>query len=54
MFNINDLGGLDPKADGVRIGHSVGIKKRKEIMIKAMEKKFKVFNARVSKIGSKS
>ncbi len=54
VYNINDLEKLNPKTDGVRLGHSVGIKKRKEIMLKAIEKKFKVFNARVSSSGSKS
>jgi len=54
VFNINDLEKLDPKIDGVRLGHAVGTKKRKEIIIKAIEKKFKVFNARVSARGSKS
>ena len=46
--NVNDLEKLNPKTDGIRIGHSVGTKKRKEIVVKALEKKFKVFNARVS------
>ena len=45
---------LDPKKDGVRFGHSVGTRKRKEIVAKAIENKFKVFNARVSASGSKS
>ncbi len=54
VFNVNDLEKLNPKTDGVRIGHAVGTKKRKEIMTKALEKKFKVFNARVSARGSKS
>lgn len=54
VFNVNDLEKLNPKVDGVRIGHSVGTKKRKEIMAVAIEKKFKVFNARVSESGSKS
>ena len=48
VHNINDLERLDPKTDGVRLGHSVGTKKRKEIVTKAIEKKFKVFNARVT------
>ena len=48
VYNIDDLEKLNPKIDGVRIGHSVGTKKRKEIVVKALEKKFKVFNARVS------
>lgn len=54
VFNVNDLEKLNPKSDGVRIGHAVGSKKRKEIMTKALEKKFKVFNARVTASGSKS
>ena len=54
VFKINDLENLNPKIDGVRLGHSVGTKKRKEILAIAMEKKFKVFNARVSAVGSKS
>ena len=54
VYNILDLEKLDPKTDGVRIGHSVGTKKRKEIIVKAIEKKMKIFNARVSVRGSKS
>lgn len=54
VYNINDLEKLNPKTDGVRIGHSVGTKKRTQIILKAKERKFKVFNARVSASGSKS
>ena len=54
VHNIDDLEKLNPKTDGVRIGHSVGTKKRKEIVIKSIEKKFKIFNARVSERASKS
>jgi large subunit ribosomal protein L32e len=54
VHNLNDLAKLDPKKDGVRFGHGVGTKKRKEIVVKAIEGKFKIFNARVSMIGSKS
>lgn len=54
VHNINDLQGLDPKADGVRIAHGVGTKKRLEIVARATEKKFKIFNARVRTSGSKS
>jgi large subunit ribosomal protein L32e len=35
VFNLTDLGKLDPKKDGVRFGHSVGTRKRKEIIVKA-------------------
>jgi len=52
VHNINELQNLDPKQDGVRFGHSVGIKKRNEIMKIVLEKKFKVFNARVSQNAS--
>lgn len=54
VYNVNDLAKLDPKNDGVRIAHSVGKKKRLDIVTKAIEKKFKVFNARVKTSGSKS
>ena len=54
VFNISDLEKLDPKKDGVRLGHGVGTKKRKEIVVKAAENKFKIFNARVSVIANKS
>ena len=54
VFNLNDLEKLDPKKDGVRFGHGVGTRKRKEIIVKAVEQKFKIFNARVSASGSKS
>ena len=54
VHNVNDLEKLNPKTDGVRLGHSVGTKKRKEIVTKAIEKKFKVFNARVTWNASKS
>lgn len=54
VFRIEDLEKLNPKTDGVRIGHSVGKKKRSEIMLKVIENKFKVFNARVKPGGSKS
>ncbi len=54
IHNIKDLEDLNPKTDGLRIAHGVGKKKRLEILTKAIEKKFKVFNARVSTSGSKS
>lgn len=45
---MSDLDGLDPKKDGIRIGHSVGTKKRRAIVSDAIDRKFKIFNARVS------
>ena len=52
VHNLQELTKLDPKIDGVRLGHSVGTKKRKEILKIAIEKKFKVFNARVKQSAS--
>ncbi len=54
VYTIDDLDKLNPKTDGIRFGHSLGTKKRKEIIAKAIENKFKIFNARVSVSGSKS
>lgn len=49
VFNVRDLESLNPRKDGIRIGHSVGRRKRVEIVRVALERKFKVFNARVKK-----
>ena len=54
VYNINDLDSLNSKEDAVRIGHSVGTKKRMVIVTKAIEGKFKVLNARVNRDASKS
>jgi large subunit ribosomal protein L32e len=54
VYNLKDLVKLDPKTDGIRFGHSVGKRKRLEIIAKAKEMNFKIFNARVSTSGSKS
>lgn len=53
VYNVADLDAFDPASDGLRIGHSVGTRKRRQIMAVAVEKKFKVFNARVTADGSK-
>jgi large subunit ribosomal protein L32e len=45
VLNVNGLAGLDPKKDAVRLGHTVGDKKRKEIIAKATEQGFKILNA---------
>ena len=52
VHTASDLDNLNPKEDGIRFGHSVGAKKRRDIMKIAIEKKFKVFNARVSQNAS--
>lgn len=48
VYRVEDLDGLNPKTDGVRLGHSVGTRKRIKIIKRAMEQKFKIFNGRVS------
>ena len=52
VHTITDLEKLNPKTDGIRFAHGVGTRKRKEIIVKAIESKFKIFNARVSVRGS--
>lgn len=52
VHNTGDLESLDPKQDGVRIGHGVGTRKRREIVARAVSMKFKIFNARVKADGS--
>ena len=48
VFRPEDLDSLDPSKDGIRLGHSVGARKRLQIVEQAMSKKFKIFNGRVS------
>ena len=45
VFNPRDLEGLDPKKDAVRLGHTVGTRKRKEIIEQAAKSGFKILNA---------
>ena len=52
VHSINDLENLNQKQDGISFGHSVGTKKRNELMKVILERKFKVFNARVSQNAS--
>jgi large subunit ribosomal protein L32e len=44
IHNIAELSNLDPKYDAARIGHTVGKKKRIEIVSKAVELGIKVLN----------
>ncbi len=44
VHNVAELGGLDPKRDAARIAATVGRRKRKEIIEKAMKMKVKVLN----------
>lgn len=45
VFNVNDLTKLDPKKDAARLGHTVGTRKRKEIIAKATSMGIKLLNA---------
>jgi large subunit ribosomal protein L32e len=51
VFNVNDLIKLDPKKDAARLGHTVGTRKRKEIIAKATNIGIKLLNA--GKLASK-
>lgn len=44
VFNTKDLEKIDSKKEAVKIGSSVGKRKRQEILKKAEEKKIKVLN----------
>ena len=45
VHNIGDLAGLDPKKDAVRMGRTVGTRKRKEIIAQAAKMGLKILNA---------
>ena len=45
VFNINDLSKLDPLRDAARLAHTVGTRKRKEIIAKAEIMHIKILNA---------
>jgi large subunit ribosomal protein L32e len=44
VFNVNDLARLDAKKDAARLAHTVGTRKRKEILAKAATLGIKVLN----------
>jgi len=46
VFNVEDLGGIDPEIQAVRIAHTVGAKKRLEIVAAAEQKGIHVLNSR--------
>ena len=45
VHNVNELSRLDPKKDAARLGHTVGKRKRVEMIAKASELAIKVLNA---------
>jgi large subunit ribosomal protein L32e len=45
VYNTSDLAGLDAKKDAIRLAHTVGTRKRKEIIEQAAKAGFKILNA---------
>ena len=45
VHNVSELTALDPKKDAARLGHTVGKRKRIEIIAKATERGIKILNA---------
>jgi large subunit ribosomal protein L32e len=45
VYNVSDLAGLDPKKDAVRMGRTVGTRKRKAIVEEATKLGLKMLNA---------
>lgn len=46
VFNVEDLGGIDPEIQAVRVAHTVGARKRLEIVAAAEQKGIHVLNSR--------
>ena len=53
IFNVKELAGLDPKTHAIRIGASVGKKRKIEIMKEAESKKFKILGKKQLEIIAK-
>ncbi len=45
VHNVNELAGLDPKKDAIRMGRTVGMRKRKDIVEEATKRGLKMLNA---------
>ncbi len=54
VSSVKELEGLDPKTQAVRIGATVGERKRVGLQEKALAAGFKVLNARMVKTGSET
>ena len=50
VYNPNDLDKIDPEKQAVRIAHTVGIRKRMEIIAKATSKKIKILNPKEAEL----
>jgi large subunit ribosomal protein L32e len=46
VYNVSQIEGLNPESQAVRIAHTVGEKKRREILTKARERRIRVLNPR--------
>ena len=44
VYNVDDLSGINPKIEAIRIAHTVGARKRAEILSKARELGIRVLN----------
>ncbi|MEM1550329.1 MAG: 50S ribosomal protein L32e [Candidatus Bathyarchaeia archaeon] len=47
VYNVDDLNSVDPKVEAIRIAHTVGSKKRAEILNRARELGIHVLNATI-------
>jgi large subunit ribosomal protein L32e len=45
-YNVEGLKGIDPKTQAIRIGHTVGKRKRAKIIVEAKKKRITVLNAK--------
>jgi len=50
VYNPNDLDNINPEKQAVRIAHTVGIRKRMEIIAKATSKKIKILNPKEAEL----
>jgi large subunit ribosomal protein L32e len=50
VYNVNDLKKLNPKIDAVRIAHTVGKRKKIEILVEARKKNLLVLNLKEAKL----
>jgi len=50
VYNPDDLDKVDPEKQAIRIAHTVGIKKRMEIIAKATSKKIRILNPKEAEL----
>lgn len=54
VWNVDELSEINPETTVVRIAHTVGMQKRREILVKARELNIRVLNAKVAKEAEKA